>query len=127
MSAMKDHLDIAERKRWNAFKKAYRTSHPTQIRNNQYHTHVRTIYRDQAKPNLEPWLNMPPNPSFWFVYPRHSYTEQEIIEMNRLRQGRPDTENTSYEHLTDAEKHEVDGLKKAIKEIQDSLLQHSTN
>ena len=53
---MKDHLDIAERKRWNAFKKAYRKSHPTQIRKNQYHTHVRTIYRDQDKPNLEPWI-----------------------------------------------------------------------
>ena len=127
MNAMKDHVDIAERQRWNAFKKTYRESHASKIRNTQYHKHVRTIYRNQDKPNLDPWLNMPPKQSCWFVYPHHSYTEQEIIKLNRSRQGRPHTDNTSYEDLTDAEKHEVDGLKKAIEEIQDSLLQHSTN
>ena len=65
------------------------------------------------------WLNMPPKQGFWTVYPDHSYTEQEIIKLNRLREGRPHTDNTRYEDLTDAEKHEVDGLKKAIKDIQE--------
>ena len=70
---------------------------------------------------------MPPKQRFWTVYPHHSYTEQEIIKLNRLREGRPHIENTTYVDLTDTEKHEVDGLKKVIKDIQESLLQHSTN
>jgi hypothetical protein len=64
---------------------------------------------------------MPPKQRFSTVYPDHSYTEQEIIKLNRLREGRPHTDNTRYEDLTDAEKHEVDGLKKVIKDIQNDL------
>ena len=79
---MKDHLDIAERKRWNAFKKAYRTSHPSQIRNKQYHKHVRTIYRDQDKPNLEPWIcNCP--------HERQNQRVAEIETISRILNARP--------------------------------------
>ena len=53
---MKDHTDVAERHKWNAFKAEYRKSHPTQTRNNHYYEHVRKLYKDQNKPSLEPWI-----------------------------------------------------------------------
>ena len=115
-----DHTDVAERKAYNAFKRHYRKAHPHEKRNTKYYERLRKLYKDRNKPDLKPWLNMPPKQSFWFVYPHHSYTEQEIIKLNRSRQGRPHTDNTSYKDLTDAEKHEVDGLKKVIEEIQNS-------
>ena len=115
---MSEHKDVADRQRWNAFKKNYRKSNPTKIRNTQYYKHLRQLYRNRNAPTLEPWLEMPPKPCAFFVYPCHSYTEQEIIELNHSRQGRPATRGACYENLTDAEKHEVDGLKKVIKEIQ---------
>ena len=92
MSAMKDHADINERQRWNAFKCQYRKSHPTKTRNNQYYEHIRKLYRDQDKPNLEPWLNMS----------SHSVpvTEQELIDQAQEAQNRMIQEmGDSYQNI----------------------------
>ena len=56
MIAMKDHVDIAERQLWNAFKKAYRESHPSEIGNTQYYERLRNLYKDQSHPTLHPWI-----------------------------------------------------------------------
>ena len=53
---MKDHIDIVERKLYNAFKKAYRESHLHEKRNTKYYERLRKLYRDQDKPNLDFWI-----------------------------------------------------------------------
>ena len=72
---MKDHADIVERWRWNAFKREYRKSYPSQNRNTRYYTRLRHLYAQQSQPNLEPWVKMssPPVP----------VTEQELIDQAR--------------------------------------------
>ena len=55
---MTEHKDVAGRQQWNAFKKDYRKSNPTKIRNTQYYQHLRQLYHDRNAPTLEPWLEM---------------------------------------------------------------------
>ena len=57
---MSDHLDINERKNWNAFKTEYRKLHPDEIRNHHYYKRIRRIYRNQDNPTLIPWLSTAP-------------------------------------------------------------------
>ena len=53
---MKDHIDIVERKLYNAFKKTYRESHLHEKRNTKYYERLRKLYKDQHKPSIEPWI-----------------------------------------------------------------------
>ena len=50
------HIDLVERKRWNACKLAYRKSHPTENRNFKYYENVRNVYKEQGVSTLSTWL-----------------------------------------------------------------------
>ena len=54
--SQQEHIDFMGRLRWNAFKYAYRKSHPTEIRNSKYYANVRKLYKDQGVPTLYTWL-----------------------------------------------------------------------
>ena len=85
---MSDHADINERQQWNAFKKAYRKSHPHEKRDTKYYEYLRKLYRDRNEPNLKPWLKM-----------SSSLTEQELIDLARTEEV--------LTPLTDAERAEA--------------------
>ena len=53
--------DIMDRKRWNAFKYAYRKAHPNVIRDSKYYAHVRKAYKQQGVPTLSTWLIRKPS------------------------------------------------------------------
>ena len=89
---MSDHADINERQQWNAFKKAYRKSHPHEKRDTKYYEYLRKLYRDRNEPNLKPWLKM----SSSHPVPM---TEQELIDLARTEEVQTP--------LTDAERAEA--------------------
>ena len=80
---MKDHTDVAERHKWNTFKREYRKSHPTKTRNTQYYTFLRYLYKQQKQPNLDPWLEMSSHPVPATEQAREA---QKQLELDRVDQ-----------------------------------------
>ena len=97
---MHDHIDAHERRRWNAFKKAYRESHPTKIRNHQYHKHVRALYKTKGVPNLEPWLKMS---ALAAAEPLPALHMSEKDLLTRLHLAKSNMEFNARKPLTDEE------------------------
>ena len=51
-----EHGNAAERQRYNAFKLAFRKSHPELKRDTRHYEHVRALYKAQGDTTLDVWL-----------------------------------------------------------------------
>ena len=112
---MTEHKDVAGRQQWNAFKKDYRKSNPTQIRNTQYYEHVRQLYQDRNAPTLEPWLEMSSSQNnavatrrkFWAQYGSMSQSMRDELLDDCLKK---DVENARLLKITKIAKHDPNAL-----------------
>ena len=117
---MSDHADINERQQWNAFKKAYRKSHPHEKRDTKYYEYLRKLYRDRNEPNLKPWLKM-----------SSSLTEQELIDLARtpMIEEVQTPINVSKKVVTERINQEMANCSQNVQQLRDYLeyLRHQSN